>query len=131
MKSEAVRRFNYRFLTAMAFYVVFITGVGFAFRLNHPTGPLAYLLATLPSLPILVSLWVVGRYLGEEKDEFQRHLLVQAMIWAIGGTLGVTSVWGFLEVFVGAAPHFQLYLVFPMFWFFAGIAVAVLKLRYR
>ena len=130
-KNEAVRRYNYRFLTAMAFYVVFIMGAGFAFRLYHPTGAVAYLLATLPSLPIVVSLGIVGRYLGEEKDEFQRHLLVTAMIWAIGGTLAVTSVWGFLELFVVPFPQFQLYLVFPMFWFFVGICAAVLKLRYR
>ena len=130
-KNEAVRRYNYRFLTAMAFYVVFILGAGFAFRLLHPSGAMAYLLAVLPSIPIVVSLVIVGRYLGEEKDEFQRHLLVRAMIWAIGGTLAVTSVWGFLELFVIAVPHFQLYLVFPMFWFFAGISGGFLKLRYR
>lgn len=130
-RNEAVRRYNYRFLTAMAFYVLFIVGAGFAFRLYHPTGAPAYLLATLPSLPILVSLGIVGRYLGEEKDEFQRNLLVQAMIWAIGGTLAVTTVWGFLELFVAAVPRFQLYLVFPLFWFFAAISAGALKLRYR
>lgn len=130
-KNEAIRRYNYRFLTAMAFYVVFIMGAGFAFRLYHPTGAVTYLLATLPSLPIVVSLVIVGRYLGEEKDEFQRHLLVQAMLWAIGGTLAVTSVWGFLELFVVGVPHFQLYLVFPLFWFLVAICAGALKMRYR
>ena len=130
--NEAVRRYNYRFLTAMAFYVLFILGAGFAFRLYHPTGATAYLLATLPSLPIVLSLVIVARYLGEEKDEFRRDLQVQAMLCAMGATLAVTSVWGFLELFLANIPHFQLYLVFPMFWLFVGIsAVLLMQLRYR
>jgi hypothetical protein len=52
------------------------------------------------------------------------------MLWGIGATLAVTSVWGFLENFVQVV-HFDLYLVFPLFWFFVGIFSPVLKARYR
>ena len=80
----------------------------------------------------MLSLVIVARYLGEEKDEFRRDLQVQAMLCAMGATLAVTSVWGFLELFLANIPHFQLYLVFPMFWLFVGIsAVLLMQLRYR
>jgi len=73
---------------------------------------------------------VVGLYLAEEKDEFQRTVLIQSMLWGMGATLAVTSVWGFLENFVQVA-HFDLYLVFPLFCFFVGVFTPLVKARYR
>ena len=99
-KSSAFRRYKTRSVTTMLLYVLSlaITSIGFDhFRL---TGLAAYLLAILPALPILVAMVVVGLYLAEEKDEFIRNTQVQAMLGGIGGTLAVTSVWGFLENFV-------------------------------
>jgi len=114
----------------MLLYTAFLFLSVWEFKHGHPTGAVAYLLAILPSIPIIGGLVVVGIYLAEEKDEFQRTILVQSMLWGIGGTLAVTSVWGFLENFVKVV-HFDLYLVFPLFWFFVGIFTAVLKARYR
>jgi len=69
-------------------------------------------------------------YLAEEKDEFQRTVLVQSMLWGIGATLAVTSVWGLLENFV-SVPHLDLFLVYPLFWAIVGMSAPVLKARYR
>jgi hypothetical protein len=130
VSNPAVRRYVWRFSGAMVLYTLFLILAVWEFKHRNPTGVLAYLLAVLPSLPIIGGLVVVGLYLAEEKDEFQRTVLVQSMLWGIGATLAVTSVWGFLENFVQVV-HFDLYLVFPLFWFFVGIFSPVLKARYR
>lgn len=129
-RNLAVRRYTNRFLIAMGFYCAFLVTAVWAFKHSHPAGPLAYLLAVLPSIPIVATIVIVGVYLAEEKDEFVRNLFIQAAVWGIGATLTVTSVWGFLELFV-PVTHLDLYLVFPMFWFFVGISSGLLRLRYR
>ena len=129
-KNPAAKRYSQRFFVAVTFYVLAIFFAAWVFPRHHPTGAPAYFLATLPALPILAMIVIVGLYLAEEKDEFQRNLLIQSMIWGMGATLAVTTVWGFLENFANTT-HLQPYLVFPMFWFFVGISTAVLKLRYR
>lgn len=128
--NAAVRRYTYRFLTLMLFYMVFLVAAVWTFAHRHPAGPPAYGLAVLPALPIVGMLIVVGLYLAEEKDEFLRNLFVQSMVWGIGATLALTTVWGFLELFVNI-PHLQPYLVFPIFWAFVGVATFLLRLRYR
>jgi hypothetical protein len=129
-KNPAVRRYMWRFSAAMTLYVAFLLLAVSEFRRGHPTGAVAYLLAVLPSIPIIGTIAAVGLYLAEEKDEFQRTVLVQSMLWGIGATLAATSVWGFLENFL-AVPHMDLFLVYPLFCFFVGIFMPTLKLRYR
>ncbi|HET7103106.1 MAG TPA: hypothetical protein VFI20_03380 [Terracidiphilus sp.] len=129
-RDPAERRYLYRFLVAMACYTIFLIAAKEAFPRLHPSGAPAYALAILPAVPIIAVIAVVGLYIGELKDEFQRSMLVQAMIWGIGVTLAATTAWGFLELF-SLAPHVPLYMVFPVFCVFAGIAQGVLKLRYR
>ena len=129
-KSAATRSYLFRFLPTMGFYIVALVSVVLVFRHHHPTGFIAYLLAILPAIPIIGVIAIVGLYLSEEKDEFQRALLVQSMVWGIGATLAFTTAWGFLEAFT-EIPHLQPYLVFPIFCAFGGISSGLLKLRYR
>lgn len=129
-KNAATRRYHRRFFPAMALYIVFVFSASWAFPRYHPVGIAAYLLAVLPAIPIVAVIIIVGLYLADEKDEFQRAFLVQSMIWSIGATLSVTTIWGFLELFA-KAPHLPPFLIFPLFWFFVGLATPLLKLRYR
>jgi hypothetical protein len=129
-QSPATKRYLKRFAIAAAAYLLALFVATRTFRHDHPAGAAAYLLAVLPALPILGMIVVVGVYLAEEKDEFQRNLFIQSMIWSIGATLAVTTVWGFLENFTNAT-HLQPYLIFPMFAVFVGISTPLLKLRYR
>jgi|SRR5271165_3335554 len=126
----ATRRYLWRFLPTMGLYVAFLFTAVWVFSRYHPTGVLAYALAVLPALPIIGVIVVVGLYLSEEKDEFQRTVLIQSMIWGIGVTLAITTVWGFLEDFVNV-PHMQPYLVFPIYCALSGIFTPILKARYR
>ncbi len=129
-KSPAIRNYNRRFFISMGAYLVLLFGVVWLFKHQHPAGLLAYVLALLPAMPLVAVIVVVGLYLAEEKDEFQRNLLVLEMLWALGATLAVTTVWGFLEDFTDT-PHLQPYLIFPMFWFFVGVLTPLLKRRYQ
>jgi hypothetical protein len=67
---------------------------------------------------------------SEEQDEFQRMVVVRAMLWGIGLTLAITTVWGFIETFANA-PHFPLYLVFPLFTSLFGLAQTPIRRSFR
>jgi len=128
--NPAARRYMHRFSVTILLYALFIVLAVWVFVHFRPTGPLAYALAVLPAIPCIGMLAVFGLYLVEEKDEFQRFIGVQAMLWGIGGTLTVTTAWGFLENFVHV-PHLQLILILPIFWLFFGISLSVLLARYK
>lgn len=130
IKNPAERRYVIRMWVAAGFCIVFAFVAAFTFRLSHPTGILAYLVAVLPALPILGALVCTGVYLVEEKDEFQRNLLVQSLLGGIGGTLALITVWGYLEDFA-KTPHLDLIWVYAIFWGFAGISYVVVRARYR
>ena len=128
--NEASRRYTRRFLISMVWYLLLSFSTIWALSRFHPSGALAYALAALPAMPTVAVIAIVGLYLAEEKDEFQRDMLVQAMLWALGATLATTTVWGFLEALLHVR-HLQPYFVFPLFWFFVGLVTPVLKWRYR
>jgi hypothetical protein len=91
---------------------------------------LAYLLAILPSLAILGVIVSLGVYLVEEKDEFQRTLMVELLLWGLGGVLVLTSAWGSLETFVHI-PHLMPTMTYSLFWIFVGISYPFLQRKYR
>lgn len=128
--SAAERRYVARMLIAAGLCVLNALLAAFIFRTWHLKGFPAYPVAVLPALPILWALVETGRYLAEEKDEFVRNLLVQCLLGGIGGTLAVTTVWGYLEDFA-RAPRLDLIWVYAIFWFCAGITMPVVRARYR
>ncbi|MGB0063171.1 MAG: hypothetical protein WBP85_01900 [Terracidiphilus sp.] len=128
--NQALRRFKFRCYASGALVVLFAVVAAAGFRLLHLHGVLAYLVAILPALPIQWALVAVGQYLSEEKDEFQRRLHVEYLLWGIGGTLSVTTVWGYLEDFV-KVPRLDLIYIYPIFWLFVGLAMPVVGRRYR
>jgi hypothetical protein len=129
-QNSATRRYLYRFVTTMAAYAMMLLFVDWTIHRYHPTGALLDGLAVLPAIPIIGIIVVAGLYLAEEKDEFQRNLLIQSMLWGLGGILSLTSVWGFLQLYAHIHP-FQPFMTFPLFWCFQGIATAALRWRYR
>src|ERR1700748_2174701 len=96
-EGAAARRYLYRFAPAMGLYLIFLSISVRSFRTFHPTGVLAYGLAVLPALPLIATLVIVGLYLVDEQDEFQRNLFIQSVLWGIGLSMAVMTVWGFLE----------------------------------
>ncbi len=103
-----------------------IWGIGYGHL--HAAG--AYLPAILFALMGVAFIVIFGLYLKEEQDEFQRDLWVQALLWGIGATLTVITLWGSLVEF-DLAKGLKLMFVFPLFMFITCIARLVLRLRYR
>jgi hypothetical protein len=130
IKSPAQKRYVVRMWVAAGLCVLFSLVAALVFRLGHPHGVVAYLVGVLPALPIAGALAGTGMYLAEEKDEFQRNLLVQALLGGTGGLLAAATAWGYLEDFA-RAPHLDLVWVYPAFWVFAGISYGVVWARYR
>jgi hypothetical protein len=130
VKTPATRTYLRRFFTATAAYIALAVVDGLVFRKYRLTGNLAYLLAVLPALGIVGQIVAVGLYLREEKDEFQRNLFIQCMLWGLGGLLAVTSVWGMLESYTHLV-HLQPIWIFPIFWLFVGVSSPILMWRYR
>jgi hypothetical protein len=130
LKNPAARRFVYRSVSGNVAYIVLVVFAAFYFHQFHPRGLLAYLLATLPAIAILGVIVSLGVYLVEEKDEFKRNLMVEALLWGLGGVLVFTSVWGALETFI-RIPHFNATYTYTIFWLCVGVGVPVLHRRYR
>lgn len=128
--SPAAARYLRRFIPTMAVYVAVILGVSWSFDRLHPTGPLAWALAVLPAIPILGVIAVMGLYLKEEGDEFVRNVLIESMLWGFGATLAVTTVWGFLEIYIHA-PGLPSFWAFPIFCGAMGMAQILVRSRYR
>jgi hypothetical protein len=130
IKNPSVRHYVIRMWIVAALCVLFSVVAALVFRLSHPHGILSYLVAVLPALPIMGALVYTGVYLAEEKDEFQRNLLVQSLLGGTGGILAITTAWGYMEDFAHA-PHMDLIWVYPLFWVFVGISYGLVKARYR
>ena len=128
--NPAQKRYLWRIFGTLVVYALFLILALWEFIHHHPTGVLAYALAILPAIPVVGIIVVYGLYLAEEKDELLRSISVQSILWSLGATMAVTTVWGFLEDFVHV-PHVQLVLVFPIFCFFAGITTPLVILKYR
>lgn len=129
MRTAAVR-YNKRFIPMMLAYVVALFAVTWTFKHHPVSGPIAYLLALLPALPIVGVVIVVGLYMRDETDEVEKAMRTQSMLWGIGLTLSIATLWGFLESF-GQAPHVDSYWAFPIFGFFTGIASCLIRRSYR
>jgi hypothetical protein len=128
--TKAGRRYIYRLAPTMAIYLVFLFIAQWTFHHIHPTGLVVYFLAVLPALPLIGSLAIVGLYIAEESDDFERSIIVQSMLWGLGGALSVSTIWGSLEDFA-SAPHLSTFYVFLFFWIFMGISQPFIRMRYR
>ncbi len=86
------------------------------FEFLHPVrnSPLAYLLAIALALSMVVMLVTLSVVTVRQKDEFQKKLLLQAMVWGVAGMLSVTTSWGLLEMYTDV-PHLPLLMNFPIF----------------
>jgi hypothetical protein len=123
--AQAGRRYLFAFFPAMTLYIAAVYAM--PVLLPHFVGnrPLLLAIATLPALPVLVIIYVAGRFVLET-DEYQRALATKRMLFALGGALAVCTVYGFMEVYA-ATQHFPLYLVFPLYCLIWALACAVIR----
>jgi hypothetical protein len=120
-KSPAARRYYLRtFLASIAYVIAVFVSLHLLWHGKVPM-PAAIGLACIPSIPLVAIIAIVGLYLKEETDEFQRELYIKSLLWSAAGTLALTSFWSFLHLFahVAAVDGFH---VFLMFWVFVAIS---------
>jgi hypothetical protein len=130
LSKMAQRNYVVRMALAAGLCVLFTAAAAMGFRFGHLSGVAGIVVAVLPAFPIMGTLVVTGLYLTEEKDDFQREVMVQSLLAGIGLTLSVATVWGYLEDFTHA-PHMSLVWIYPMFWIFTGLAIPLVWMRYR
>lgn len=123
-KSKAARRYTQRILAVMTVYVLTVLAVTRFVRGHRVSGHSVYLLAALPTIPIVAMLAVVGLYLHEEQDEFQRMVTVRSLLWAIAGVLAMTAFADFLRSY-GALQALPPFTEFVVFWVAFGLAQGV------
>lgn len=107
----AIVRYVQRMIPLAFAYVAAVVATLTMQRAWQPTGVLAVLIALLPALPLIGFIWVMGRLLVEETDEYQRLIQTRRVLIATGFMLVMTTIWGFLEG-SGLVPHAPAYAAF-------------------
>ncbi|KQS03514.1 hypothetical protein ASG11_03945 [Sphingomonas sp. Leaf357] len=116
--TRAMRRYNKTVILLSLLYAVLLMGAVYAFNRHLISGPLAYVAAILPALPIVGIFGAIGRYFVEEQDEYIRMMMVRQSLIASGIALSLATVWGFLESF-DLVRHIDAYYI-AVVWF-AGL----------
>jgi hypothetical protein len=101
---------------------------GFVSR--QPDSRMTALIGVPLALYFIGMIVIFGLYLAEEKDEFERSVFSQSMLWAVGATMIVTSTWGVLELFEKVRHLNPVYFV-PLYCSFMSAARILIKRRYR
>ena len=128
-RSPAQRVYTWRVGLAMGVYLVSLpaavhfVGQGVVSR----TDPLAWILALIPGIAVAAIFWAYGKMLIEETDEYQRLLHVRQSLIATGFTLGLVTIYGFLENF-GLVGHVDAFYVAILWFFGLGIGGLVNRL---
>lgn len=117
----------------MASSMAYVAGLGVAmmvWREYDPTSGVTFLLALLPIAPILAMIWVMARYLREERDEYLRHRAIMASLGGLATVLAVGTFWGFLETFE-LVPHVPGWWAVPVWALGMGMTQAWWTLKDR
>lgn len=125
-KSPAHRRYVWRVAAAMGAYLITLFAAEILIDDRGLDGPLAWVVALLPGLCVASVFWAIGNLLVEEKDEYQRSLMVRQMLIASGIALVLATIYGFLENY-GLVPHVPAFYLSVLF--FAGLGVGSLVNR--
>ncbi len=96
-------------------------------RSSPPHGPLIWPITLASGLAVLAAVVATHHYLKEETDRLQRAIQIEALIWAIGVTFGVATVWGLLEP-LARVPAVPSYCAFAVF---SSVAISVQLARRR
>jgi hypothetical protein len=127
LRTTAWKRYNMRNIWLSLLYAAFLIPAVYGFKHHLIAGPVAWIVAVLPAIPIIGIFGAMGRYLAEEQDEYVRMLMVRQMLWAMGFTLSVATIWGFLDNF-GLVGHVDGYWIVVVWYLGQSIGAIVNKL---
>ncbi|SFO08212.1 hypothetical protein [Sphingomonas sp. OK281] len=130
LTNPAIRRYNRRVMLLSLVYAALLFATIYLFVHGALHGPIAYVAALLPALPLIGIFLVLGRYIVEETDEYLRMLMIRQSLVASGFMLSIMTGWGFLEGF-GLVPHIPAYyaavLWFAGLWIGWGYNIATMR----
>jgi len=129
VNSAGMRYLTGVFVTSIAYML----GLGIAiwtWNNAEPSVAVTWLLAMLPIAPILGMIYVMGRYITEEQDEYLRQRFVSASLIGLGFVLAVGSFYGFLETFE-LVPHVPGWWAVPIWAAGMGMGQAWMSWRDR
>ncbi len=125
-RSLAQRKYLQRGALVLGSYFALLASAVLMTHHLHPQGWLLYAVALMPSLPMCALFVIVARYLHEERDEFQRDLVIRCLLWGVAAMLVVELFTGFLHNFgwQGTLPPFTGFYAFC-------ISMLIAKFTYR
>lgn len=123
-RNNAQRRYHQGALGVALSYCAFLFSSTFFVRRFHLVGWHLYLAALLPTISIVCFLYIVGRYLREETDEFVRDQFIRSLLWATAAVMAFAMFVSFLRTFgwQGTTRPFTEYYVFCITLLIAKVA---------
>lgn len=112
--TPALRAHTRRVLWAMLAYALILPPLVWYAAHHQLEKPWSIAMAIAASVPLLGVFASWGRYVAEERDEYQRMLVVNRIVTATNVTMVVAIVWGFLQAF-GAMDLTPMYWI-PVVW---------------
>lgn len=126
--SSAQARYTRGILLASLAYMLGL-GVALSVWRNYEVSQeITFLLALMPVLPIFGMIWVMARYLRDERDEYLRHRAIMASLGGLAAVLAIGSFWGFLETFE-LVPHVPGWWAVPIWAGGMGVTQCIWSLR--
>lgn len=129
-RGHAIRRYNRAIVILSIGYVALLFAAQISVGRFGLSGPIGYLVAILPAVPIIGIFGAIGRYLVEEEDEYLRLLTARQTLVASGFALSIATAWGFLESF-DLAGHFDAYWIAVIWFVGLGVGALVNKVAAR
>jgi hypothetical protein len=126
MLSPVARKYRKTAFSVLASYFVLFPIANYVAVKMHPAGVALWMLAAAPMLPIVGVVFLLGRYLRQEKDGYKRDLTVRCLLWGAAGAVMVNLFSGYLRIFGWKGQLFP----FTEFFVFALCMLAA-KLSYR
>jgi hypothetical protein len=104
--------------------------VPYFFAHTTPSKPVAFLVASLQPLFLLLLFTLIMQFLNSDRDEVQLAFRRHAMAWATAGTLAVCVLWSGLAEYK-MAPDESLGAALPIFSVALLMALLALRRRYQ
>jgi uncharacterized membrane protein len=99
----------------------------------HPSRAGIVGLGVLAAIPVGVLIFIVGRYLARETDEFVRMLVMKSILWGFAVTMMTDTVYSYLAEYAGSSRANGLLqmLNIDVFCVAAAIALRLMARRYE
>ena len=113
-RTVAKKRYERDTLRMMAAYGVVLLCASWFVKHDGGEKSFLYFWSVIPAIPVIAVIVRMGRYLKEEKDEYQRLLAMQSILVGTAALLGSEVVNDFLRAFAKAPalPPFSTFIIF-------------------